>query len=337
MDYRRKSQSHLRMRSWRCAWIMPMIIQKTLQHWKAARNHRLCSEHCKSQHWLVSTERMRWFPGLSRTSGREDFSWRKLWALVVGPPCTSSPCYFFALEMHGNGVSRVRQADINSLTCERKVFLTHTSYLVRCANNKQQQVYSPEATLEMGWVAQRSVGGSRKAVATHGHEAPAVKWCSVIRELIVGWHRVKLLGTQQPAPSVVYSTIRAAARRNAQCRAQKPALNTAHCPFLSGQRSVHTQHCCPGASPHTSPVGTAHHCHHCTLAGPQMKQKSQTYFCWSSPVEGHRVQSGPGSWWRVCQWYLGDEHLAKGVSWVCWFIVYKELLNIMILWCLHNR
>lgn len=71
MDYRRKSQSHLRMRSWRCAWIMPMIIQKILQHWKIGRNHCLCSEHCKSQHWLVSTERMRRFPGLSRVS-----SWR---------------------------------------------------------------------------------------------------------------------------------------------------------------------------------------------------------------------------------------------------------------------
>lgn len=72
MDYGRKSQSHLRMRSWRCAWIMPMVIQRILQHWKIGRNHCLCSEHCKSQHWLVSTERMRRFPGLSRTLRRED-------------------------------------------------------------------------------------------------------------------------------------------------------------------------------------------------------------------------------------------------------------------------
>lgn len=43
-----------------------------------------------------------------------------------------------------------RQADINSLTCERKVSLIYTSHFIRCANNKQQQVYSPGDTLEMG-------------------------------------------------------------------------------------------------------------------------------------------------------------------------------------------
>lgn len=43
-----------------------------------------------------------------------------------------------------------RQADINSLTCERKVALIPASHFIRRANNKQQQVSSPADTLEMG-------------------------------------------------------------------------------------------------------------------------------------------------------------------------------------------
>lgn len=58
-----------------------------------------------------------------------------------------------------------------------------------------------------GSVAQRNMGGSEKSVATHGHGAPAAKQYMIISELTVGWHLVKLLGTQQPLPGVVYSTI----------------------------------------------------------------------------------------------------------------------------------
>lgn len=112
----------------------------------------------------------------------------------------------------------------------------------------------------MGFGCSESVGGSRKAVATHGHEAPAAKWCTIIRELTVGWLLVKLLGTQQPAPRVVYSTIRATARINTQCRAQKPlaqkpAINTASRPFPSRCR-------CKGLCTHSTtalgPVHTPH-------------------------------------------------------------------------------
>lgn len=113
----------------------------------------------------------------------------------------------------------------------------------------------------MGFGCSESVGGSRKAVATHGHGAPAAKWWTIITELTVGWLLVKLLGTHQPAPRVVYSTIRATARINTQCRAQKPlaqkpAINTASCPFPPG-------HCCKGLCTHsTTALGPSHTPHH---------------------------------------------------------------------------
>lgn len=126
------------------------------------------------------------------------------------------------------------------------------------------------------WVAQRSVGGSRKAVATHGHEAPAAKWCTIITELTVGWLLVKLLGTQQPAPRVVYSTIRATARINTQWRAQKalaqkPAINTASCPFPLG-------HCHKSLCTNSTTHLTSGHCpqlwsFHCTCVTSEAKKK----------------------------------------------------------------
>lgn len=95
---------------------------------------------------------MRRFPGLSRTLLREDFSWRKIVSSAAGSPLHEfSPillCPRNAWEWVQLGW---RQADINSLTCERKVSLIHTSDFIRCANNKQQQVSSPGDTLEMGF------------------------------------------------------------------------------------------------------------------------------------------------------------------------------------------
>lgn len=149
-------------------------------------------------------------------------------------------------------------------------------------------------------VAQRSVGGSRKAVATHGHEAPAAKWCTIITELTVGWLLVKLLGTQQPAPRVLYSTIRAAARINTRCRAQKPlaqkgAINTASRPFPwgHGRKGLCTHSTTAWGLP--THLSSAHSCQQISAAGSQAKQKSQMYFCWSSPVEGQRFYTAQGA------------------------------------------
>lgn len=47
-----------------------------------------------------------------------------------------------------------RQTDINSLTCERKVSLVHTSHS-QCANNKQQQFIVQETPWRWDLVAQR--------------------------------------------------------------------------------------------------------------------------------------------------------------------------------------
>lgn len=33
----------------------------------------------------------------------------------------------------------------------------------------------------------------------------------------------------------------------------------------------------------------------------------------------------------LCQGCLSDEHLAEEVFWTHWFLVYKKLLNVMIL------
>jgi len=76
---------------------------------------------------------------------------------------------------------------------------------VLIADNSESAV--PKMRQRWGSAARRGTGGSRKAVATHGHGAPAAERRAPFAELTVGWHLVRLLGTQQPVSRVVYSTI----------------------------------------------------------------------------------------------------------------------------------
>lgn len=154
------------------------------------------------------------FPGLRGTFWRESFSsrkwvsrtlWVKWWVPTAQDLPTTSLCPRNAREWSQPGL---RQADTNSITWEGKVFLTHAQHTLWGVLIINDREFIVQKTLwKWGLVTQRSVVGSRKAVATHGHRAPTVTWYAIITELVVGWHLVKLLGTQQPEPREVYSTI----------------------------------------------------------------------------------------------------------------------------------
>lgn len=114
---------------------------------------------------------------------------------------------------------------MNSLTCERGVSNACPAHFIRCANNKRQQVHSPEDTLEVGFGCLEERGRKQEGCC---YPRARGSHCEVIHD---NQRARRWLAPSQTPGYTATSTqgglqhnYRATAKINTQCTAQKPLL-----------------------------------------------------------------------------------------------------------------